>query len=64
VLYDDFSYGFNVYELLMLSLSVHASTVTLANPTHIRSKGVIHIYHMDKGEVWKCPCHNLLALPL
>ena len=41
---DDFSYGFHVYELLILSLSVDVGMVTLANPTHIWSKGVIHIY--------------------
>jgi hypothetical protein len=64
VLYDDFSYGFHIYELLILSLSVDADMVTLANLTHIWSKGVIHRYQMDEGEVWQHPCHNLLALPL
>jgi hypothetical protein len=60
---DDFSYGFHVYELLILSLSVDAGMVMLANLTHIWSKGVIHRYQIDEGEVWQCPCHNLLALP-
>ena len=64
VLYDDFSYGFYVYELLMLSLSVDGGMVTLANLTHIWSKGVIHIYQLDEGEVWQCPCHSLLEFPL
>jgi hypothetical protein len=63
VLYGDFSYGFCVYELLILSLLVDAVMVTLANPTHIWSKGVIHIYQMNEGEVWKHPYHNLLAFP-
>jgi hypothetical protein len=44
-------YRFHVYGLLTLSLLVDACMVTLANPTHIRSKGVIHIYQMDEGEV-------------
>jgi hypothetical protein len=52
VLYDDFSYGFHVYELLMLSLSVDAGMVTLVNLNHIWSKGVIHRYQMYEGEVW------------
>jgi hypothetical protein len=64
VLYDDFSYEFCVYELLILSLSLDASMVTLVNPTHIWIKGVIHRYHMDEGEVWHSPCHNLIALPM
>jgi hypothetical protein len=51
VLYDDFSYEFNVYELLMLSLSVDAYMVTLSYPTHIRSKWVIHRYQIDEGDV-------------
>jgi hypothetical protein len=38
MLYDDFNYGFHIYELLMLSLLVDAGMVTLANPTHIWSK--------------------------
>jgi hypothetical protein len=41
---DDFSYGFHVYELLILSLSVDACMVMLANLTHIWSKGVIQRY--------------------
>jgi hypothetical protein len=59
---DDFSYGFHVYELLILSFSVDASMVTLDNTTHIWSKGFIHRYHMDEGEVWKHPYHNLHVL--
>jgi hypothetical protein len=52
MLYDDFSYGFYVYELLKLSLLVDEGMVTLSNLTHIQIKGVIHIYQMDEGEVW------------
>jgi hypothetical protein len=59
---DDISYGFHVYELLILSLLVDAGMVTLANPNHIWSKGVIHIYQIDEGEVWERPYHILLAL--
>jgi hypothetical protein len=44
VLYDDFINGFHVYELIILSLLADAGMVTLANLTHIWSKGVIHIY--------------------
>ena len=64
VLYDDFSYEFCVYELLILSLSVDACMVRLVNPTHIWIKGVIHMYHMDEGEVRHRLCHNLIALPM
>jgi hypothetical protein len=51
--YDDFSYGFHVYELLILSFSMDSGMVTLANMTHIWSKGVIHKYQIDWGEVWE-----------
>jgi hypothetical protein len=50
-------------EFLILFFSVDASKVTLANLTHMWIKGVIHIYHIDEGEMWKHPCHILLALP-
>jgi hypothetical protein len=62
VLYDDFSYGFYVYEFMMLSLLVDEGMVIIDNPTHIWSQGLKHIYHMDEGEVWQCPCHSLLAI--
>ena len=64
VLYDDFSYEFCVYELLILSLSVDACMVRLVNPTHIWIKGVIHRYHMDEGEVRHRLCDNLIAPPM
>jgi hypothetical protein len=43
-------------------LSVDAGSMTLANPTHIRSKGVMHRNPTFEGEVWQHPCHSLLAL--
>jgi hypothetical protein len=52
-----------VYGLLTLFLSVDADLKMLSNPTHIRSKGVMHINHTFEGELWQRPCHNLLALP-
>jgi hypothetical protein len=55
VLYDDFSYGFYIYDLLILSLSVDAGMVTLANPTHIWSKGVIHRYQMMRERCGSVP---------
>jgi hypothetical protein len=49
--------------IIDISLSVDAGMVTLANMTHIWSKGVIHRNQTDEGEVWQRPCHILLALP-
>jgi hypothetical protein len=51
-----------VYGLLTLFLSVDAGLTMLANPTHIRSKGVMHRNQTFEGEVWQHPCHSLLAL--
>ena len=41
MLYDDFSYGFYVYELLKISLLVDEGMVTLSTMTLIWSKGLI-----------------------
>jgi hypothetical protein len=63
ICYDDkFRYGFYVWKLLILFLSVDASMVTHSNPTQIWNKGVIHIYLIDEGVVRQCQCHCLLAL--
>jgi hypothetical protein len=43
-------------------LSVDVGLMMLSNPTHIRSKGAMHINQIFEGEVWQRPCHNLLAL--
>jgi hypothetical protein len=53
-----------VYGLLTLFFSVDVSLKMLANPTHIRSKWVIHRNQTFEEVVWKRPCHSLLALPL
>jgi hypothetical protein len=53
-----------VYGLLTFFLSVDAGLVMLANPTHIRSKGVMHRNRTFEGEVWKRNCHSLLYTPL
>jgi hypothetical protein len=52
-----------VYGLLTLFFSVDAGLTMLANLTHIRSKGTMHINQTFEGEEWKHPCHNLLELP-
>ena len=57
------NYGFHVYELLILSLSMDAGMVTLVNLTHIWSKGVIHRNWTYEGEVWKHPYQSLLSTP-
>jgi hypothetical protein len=49
--------------VINIILSVDAIMVTLSNLNHIWSKGVIQKYHIDEGDVWKHPCHSLLALP-
>jgi hypothetical protein len=51
-----------VYGLLTVCLLVDAGLTMLANPTHIRIKGVMHLDRAFEGEVWKCTCHSLLAL--
>jgi hypothetical protein len=44
-----------IYDLLILSLLVDAGMVTLANTTHIWTKGVIHRYHMMRER-----CGNII----
>jgi hypothetical protein len=45
-------------------LSMDVGLMTLANMTHIRSKGAMNRNQKVEGEVWQRPCHKLLALSL
>jgi hypothetical protein len=52
-----------VYGLLTMFLLVDAGLMMLSNPTHIKSKEVMHKKQTFEGEVWECPFHSLLELP-
>jgi hypothetical protein len=61
VIFDLFNMIY-VYVLLAVLFSVDPGLTMLANPTHIRSKGVMHKIHKFEGEVWKFHYHILMTL--